>query len=171
MHSDFPQLGSLHSLDVEYRFGHPKVTSRPGCGGDGADLHGRPACPTGTPERLGAVHHLSLAVERGPGRRVAGRRRPALRSSPTRANAQGLLQGAMTSVMTATAIVGPPLANGLFALSISPQAPVTLPGAPFFLGSILCLAALWLAARQFPQQKVSNYSRSAADVAAQATSL
>src|SRR6266852_399844 len=49
------------------------------------------------------------------------------------ANEQGLLQGAMTSVMTATAIIGPPLANGLFALAISPQAPVTLPGAPFFL--------------------------------------
>ena len=70
------------------------------------------------------------------------------------ANEQGLLQGAMTSVMTATAIVGPPLANGLFALAISPQAPVTLPGAPFFLGSILCLAALWLASRQSARVKV-----------------
>jgi len=70
------------------------------------------------------------------------------------ANEQGLLQGAMTSVMTATAIVGPPLANGLFALAISPQAPVTLPGAPFFLDSILCLAALWLASRQSARVKV-----------------
>jgi DHA1 family tetracycline resistance protein-like MFS transporter len=60
----------------------------------------------------------------------------------------GLLQGAMTSVMTGTAIVGPPLASGLFALFISPQAPLSLPGAPFFLGSILCLAALVLAGRQ-----------------------
>ena len=89
-----------------------------------------------------------------------------LMSRAVAANEQGLLQGAMTSVMTATAIVGPPVANGLFALSISPQAPVTVPGAPFFLGSILCLAALWLAARQFPQQKVSGYPRSAAEVAA-----
>jgi DHA1 family tetracycline resistance protein-like MFS transporter len=80
-----------------------------------------------------------------------------LMSRSVAANAQGLLQGAMTSVMTAAAIVGPPLANGLFALSISPQAPATLPGAPFFLGSILCLAALWLAARQFPRSKVSVY--------------
>jgi DHA1 family tetracycline resistance protein-like MFS transporter len=63
-------------------------------------------------------------------------------------NQQGLLQGAMTSVMTATMIVAPPLANGLFALFISPQVPLEVPGAPFFLGSILCLAALSLAFRR-----------------------
>jgi DHA1 family tetracycline resistance protein-like MFS transporter len=76
---------------------------------------------------------------------------PAVQGVMSRAvadNEQGLLQGAMASVMTATAIIGPPLANGLFAVAISPQAPLTLPGAPFFLGSILCLVALWLASRQ-----------------------
>jgi DHA1 family tetracycline resistance protein-like MFS transporter len=81
------------------------------------------------------------------------------------ANEQGLLQGAMASVMTATAIVGPPIANGLFALAISPQAPVTLPGAPFFLGSVLCLAALWLAGRRYAQHKSTGYAASAAQVA------
>jgi MFS transporter, DHA1 family, tetracycline resistance protein len=91
-----------------------------------------------------------------------------LMSRAVAANEQGLLQGAMTSVMTAAAIVGPPMTNGLFALSISPQAPVTVPGAPFFLGSILCLAALWLAARQFPRQRVGGYARSASEAAAQA---
>ncbi len=94
-----------------------------------------------------------------------------LMSRAVAANEQGLLQGAMTSVMTAAAIVGPPVANGLFALSISAQAPLTLPGAPFFLGSVLCLVALLLTARQFPQRKVSNYSCAAADVAAQSASL
>ena len=63
------------------------------------------------------------------------------------ANQQGLLQGAMTSVMTGSAILAPPLTNGLFAVFISPQAPLVVPGAPFFLGSLLCLAALVLAAR------------------------
>ena len=29
MHSDFPQLGSLHSFDMEYRFGRPKVYLAP----------------------------------------------------------------------------------------------------------------------------------------------
>jgi DHA1 family tetracycline resistance protein-like MFS transporter len=63
-------------------------------------------------------------------------------------NEQGLLQGAVTSVMTGTAIIAPPVASGLFAVFISPAAPLTIPGAPFFLGSILCLVALLLAARQ-----------------------
>jgi DHA1 family tetracycline resistance protein-like MFS transporter len=63
-------------------------------------------------------------------------------------NEQGLLQGAVASVMTGTAVVGPILANGLFAVFISPQAPVELPGAPFFLGSVLCVAALVVATRK-----------------------
>jgi len=33
---------------------------------------------------------------------------------------------------------------------------VILPGAPFFLGSILCLAALWLATRQFSAKNAST---------------
>jgi DHA1 family tetracycline resistance protein-like MFS transporter len=63
---------------------------------------------------------------------------------------QGLLQGAMTSVITATAIVAPPVTNGLFAFFISPGAPLIVPGAPFFLGSILCLIALGLAFYRAP---------------------
>jgi MFS transporter, DHA1 family, tetracycline resistance protein len=94
-----------------------------------------------------------------------------LMSRSVAANEQGLLQGAMASVMTAAAIVGPPVANGLFALSISPQAPVAVPGAPFFLGCALCLAALWLAGRQFPRHKTSQHSRAAADIAAQPARL
>jgi MFS transporter, DHA1 family, tetracycline resistance protein len=61
---------------------------------------------------------------------------------------QGLLQGAVTSVMLFAGMVGPLIANGLFALSISPASPVNLPGAPFFVGSILCLAALGLAVKR-----------------------
>ena len=74
-----------------------------------------------------------------------------LMSRSVPANEQGLLQGAMTSVMTGAAIVGPPVANGSFALVISPQSPLTLPGAPFFLGSLLCLVALWFAWRTSAQ--------------------
>jgi MFS transporter, DHA1 family, tetracycline resistance protein len=64
------------------------------------------------------------------------------------ANEQGLLQGASTSVMTGTAIVGPMLSSSLFALFISPEAPLVLPGAPFLMGAALCLTALLLAGRQ-----------------------
>ena len=95
---------------------------------------------------------------------------PALQGLMSRAvapNEQGLLQGATASVMTGTAIVGPPIANGLFAVSISSQAPLDLPGAPFFLGSLLCLTALWLARRQFSRsasgtrEQLGHYSASA----------
>ncbi|MBV9133243.1 MAG: TCR/Tet family MFS transporter [Chloroflexi bacterium] len=70
-----------------------------------------------------------------------------LMSRSVPATEQGLLQGAMASVMTGAAIVGPLLANGSFAVAISPDLPLSLPGAPFFLGSILCLVALLLARR------------------------
>lgn len=80
---------------------------------------------------------------------------------------QGLLQGAMTSVMTLCAIVGPPMANGLFALFISSQTPVFLPGAPFFVGGLLCLVSVAMALRLRParSREVSpalqlNYSAS-----------
>jgi DHA1 family tetracycline resistance protein-like MFS transporter len=77
----------------------------------------------------------------------------------------------MASVMTGTAILAPPITNGLFALAISETAPLTLPGAPFFLGSVLCLAALWLASRQFSDKRVTTDSSSAPEVAAQAPAL
>jgi MFS transporter, DHA1 family, tetracycline resistance protein len=92
-----------------------------------------------------------------------------LMSRSVPANQQGLLQGAMTSVMTGAAIVGPLVANGLFALFIGPQAPVTLPGAPFLLGSVLCLAALWLAGRQSSQ--ASAYSPAGSEISAQAVAV
>ena len=81
-----------------------------------------------------------------------------LMSRAVAANEQGLLQGAMSSIMTGTAVIGPPLANGLFAVAIAPQAPVALPGAPFFVGSLLCLAALGLARRILSPHEPSAFS-------------
>jgi MFS transporter, DHA1 family, tetracycline resistance protein len=88
---------------------------------------------------------------------------PAIQGLMSRAvapNEQGLLQGAVASVMTGTAIVGPPIANGLFAVSISPELPLQLPGAPFFLGSLLCLTALWLASRQRSRRAPAMHDQS-----------
>jgi len=70
-----------------------------------------------------------------------------LMSRSVPANQQGLLQGAMTSVMTGAAIVGPLVANGSFALAINADLPINLPGTPFFVGALLCLTALGLALR------------------------
>ena len=62
---------------------------------------------------------------------------------------QGELQGALTSLMSATSVVGPPLMTNLFAWSISPSSPVYLPGAPFFLGCVLMILSAFFAYKSF----------------------
>ena len=62
------------------------------------------------------------------------------------ANEQGELQGALTSLMSATGVVGPVLMTGLFGFFTGPKAPVRFPGAPFLLGAALALASVALAA-------------------------
>lgn len=66
-------------------------------------------------------------------------------SSQVPPDEQGELQGALTSLVSLTAIIGPPLMTGLFSYFSSAKAPVFLPGAPFILGAILSLFSLYLA--------------------------
>jgi MFS transporter, DHA1 family, tetracycline resistance protein len=68
---------------------------------------------------------------------------PALQSSISGhvpANEQGELQGSLTSLTSATYIIGPIIMTNLFAYFTSVQAPVHFPGAPFILGGILMLS-------------------------------
>ena len=59
-------------------------------------------------------------------------------------NEQGELQGALTSLMSATSIIGPPMMTNLFAYFTSTKAPVYFPGASFLLGSVfMLLSAIW----------------------------
>ena len=77
---------------------------------------------------------------------------PALQSTITEqvdVREQGELQGALTSMMSATAIVGPPLMTNLFAFAISPASPVYMPGAPFFLGAVFMLLSAFFAFKSF----------------------
>jgi len=60
-------------------------------------------------------------------------------------NEQGELQGALTSLMSATSIVGPPLMTNLFAYFTKAEAPVYFPGAAFFLGALLMIASTYYA--------------------------
>jgi DHA1 family tetracycline resistance protein-like MFS transporter len=69
---------------------------------------------------------------------------------------QGELQGALTSLSSVTAIVGPLLATTLFAFFNAPQTSVHLPGAAFFMGTLLTLAGLFIALGSFPRQKVNS---------------
>lgn len=63
---------------------------------------------------------------------------------------QGKIQGGLTSLMSLTAIVSPLVFTaGLFGYFTSESAIVRLPGAPFFLGSLLLAAALVVVVRLF----------------------
>lgn len=65
---------------------------------------------------------------------------PALQSVITKnipSNEQGELQGALTSLVSATSIIGPPIMTNLFYYFTHDEAPFQFSGAPFFLASVL----------------------------------
>ncbi|MBN8783472.1 MAG: tetracycline resistance MFS efflux pump [Sphingobacteriales bacterium SCN 48-20] len=60
-------------------------------------------------------------------------------------NEQGELQGALTSLMSLTTIIGPPIMNNLFTYFTRSNAPFYFPGIHFALGAICMLASVILA--------------------------
>jgi DHA1 family tetracycline resistance protein-like MFS transporter len=62
-------------------------------------------------------------------------------------NEQGELQGALTSLMSLTSIIGPPLMTNLFAFYTGKSAPFYFPGAAFFAAGILTIVCTGLAMR------------------------
>ena len=67
------------------------------------------------------------------------------------ANAQGELQGSLTSLLSLTSIAGPLLMTNLFAYFTSARAPVHYPGAPFVLGGLLMLSSSIVAYKSLKQ--------------------
>nr|AIA13090.1 Tetracycline_Resistance_MFS_Efflux_Pump [uncultured bacterium] len=61
------------------------------------------------------------------------------------ANEQGELQGALTSLISATSIISPPIMTNLFAHFTSKSTSLYFPGAPYLLGAILMMAAGFVA--------------------------
>jgi len=81
---------------------------------------------------------------------------PALQSIITGhvpANEQGELQGALTSLISATSIVSPVIMTGLFAYFTSNRTSVYFPGAPFVLGAVLMAAAGFVAYNVLNKEK------------------
>jgi len=68
-------------------------------------------------------------------------------------NAQGELQGILTSLMSLTSIFGPLLMTNLFYYFTKESAPVHFPGAPFFLGAVLMLLSAVFAYRTLYKEK------------------
>jgi DHA1 family tetracycline resistance protein-like MFS transporter len=60
------------------------------------------------------------------------------------ANEQGEMQGALTSLMSITTIVGPPMMNNVFKYFTSDQAPIHFPGIHFLLGAVFMLLSVWI---------------------------
>ena len=108
-----------------------------GCGAAGFLIYG--AAPSG------ALFWLGIPVMALWG--VAGAAIQALMTELVPPDQQGQLQGATSSVQSVSQMVGPFLFTLTFAYFIGPQAPMTLPGAPFLLAAVLLLLALVIAAR------------------------
>ncbi len=69
------------------------------------------------------------------------------------ANEQGELQGALTSLVSVTTIVGPLLMTSIFHHFTKKDGSVYFPGAPYLLGSILMLISMFIAIRSFKNQR------------------
>ncbi|MBP9187712.1 MAG: TCR/Tet family MFS transporter [Bacteroidia bacterium] len=78
---------------------------------------------------------------------VAGPALQGLMSNQVPANEQGELQGALTSLISVTSIIGPPLMTNLFSRYTAPSTAIYFPGAPFLAGAIFMLVSLIFAMR------------------------
>jgi DHA1 family tetracycline resistance protein-like MFS transporter len=83
---------------------------------------------------------------------IAGPAIQSIMSSSVPSNEQGELQGALTGLLSLTAIVGPPMMTGLFAYFTKPTAPVHFSGAAFLLGALLMLLSSIIAYRSLRQK-------------------
>jgi DHA1 family tetracycline resistance protein-like MFS transporter len=68
---------------------------------------------------------------------------------------QGKIQGTLTSLMSASAIVGPPLMTGIFYYFTKEQTPFEFAGAPFLLASILMTISALMAYYSFREDSLS----------------
>lgn len=75
-------------------------------------------------------------------------------SSHVPANEQGEIQGTLTGLNSISAIFGPLIMTGLFAFFTSKSAPIYLPGAPFFLASVLTFFSVLLAYKSLQKSDV-----------------
>jgi len=76
---------------------------------------------------------------------IAGPAIQAIMTGNVPRNEQGELQGALTSMMSITTIIGPLIMNNLFTWFTKQSAAIYFPGAPFFLGGLLILFSAYLA--------------------------
>lgn len=89
---------------------------------------------------------------------VAGPTLQSIVSNKVPDNEQGNLQGALTGLMSLTAIGGPLMASTVFSYFIGSEAPFYFPGAPYALSGIILLLATVLAVLGFKSKQGSAVS-------------
>jgi DHA1 family tetracycline resistance protein-like MFS transporter len=87
---------------------------------------------------------------------VAGPSLQAYISGKVPANAQGELQGSLTSIISLSAIAGPPLMTNLYAGFSSPNSLLDFPGAAFFLGMLFALSSFLICLGSFRKKAAGN---------------
>ncbi|MDP5107089.1 MAG: TCR/Tet family MFS transporter [Polaribacter sp.] len=80
---------------------------------------------------------------------IAGPALQAVISNQVQATEQGEIQGTLTSLMSASAIVGPPLMTGIFYFFTHDEAPFQFAGAPFLLAATLMIVSTSMAFYSF----------------------
>jgi DHA1 family tetracycline resistance protein-like MFS transporter len=85
---------------------------------------------------------------------LAGPSLQGIMTSQVPLNAQGELQGGLTSLMSITSIIGPPLMTGIFAYYTNPSNPVYFAGAAFVLAFVLSSLSIVFAVRSFRRYKI-----------------
>ncbi|WP_298390670.1 TCR/Tet family MFS transporter [Hydrotalea sp.] len=84
---------------------------------------------------------------------IAGPSLQGIISNHVPSNEQGELQGALTSLMSATSIIGPLMMTHIFAYFTSSKAPLHFPGAAMLLGAILTFVSTLFAYRTLKTEK------------------
>ncbi|MEP2668121.1 MAG: TCR/Tet family MFS transporter [Cyclobacteriaceae bacterium] len=86
---------------------------------------------------------------------IAGPALQGIISNQVPANEQGELQGALTSLMSVTMIIGPLVMTQIFYFFTRVDAPVYLPGAPMILGGVLTVISALLARRSLKRSMLT----------------
>jgi DHA1 family tetracycline resistance protein-like MFS transporter len=91
---------------------------------------------------------------------IAGPSLQSIISGQVPPNEQGELQGALTSLISVTSIIGPPLMTNTFAFFTGKLTPVYFPGSAFLLGALLTIMSVFMAMRTLSSYSQSNLSAS-----------
>jgi len=87
---------------------------------------------------------------------IAGPALQAIVASKVAPSEQGEIQGAMSSLMSASTIIGPPMMSTVFYFFTHKDAPFQFAGAPFVLGGFLMLMSTIIAYFSFKQKSKAN---------------